>query len=119
MHVHLPKPLRGWRAFLEEYAIVVLGVLTFPSWDFPIVHDTGEILMPLPGENPDGGHAVCVGEAPELFRIGDDGKVEAILAEPPPSLHAKAAAAAQYCPTRAMKAARFALAYGSTTFDHG
>jgi hypothetical protein len=28
MHVHLPKPLRGWRAFLEEYAIVVLGVLT-------------------------------------------------------------------------------------------
>ena len=28
MHFHLPKPLRGWREFLEEYAIVVLGVLT-------------------------------------------------------------------------------------------
>jgi hypothetical protein len=27
MHVHLPKPLHGWRAFLGEVAIIVLGVL--------------------------------------------------------------------------------------------
>ena len=28
MHMHLPKALHGWREFLKEYAIVVLGVLT-------------------------------------------------------------------------------------------
>ena len=27
MHVHLPKPLHGWRAFFGEIAIIVLGVL--------------------------------------------------------------------------------------------
>jgi sterol 14-demethylase len=49
------------------------------------------------------GHAVCVGECPEVFRLGDDGKVEAILDHPPPELHAKVAAAAQFCPTRAIR----------------
>ena len=28
MHFHMPKPLHGWREFVREYAIVVLGVLT-------------------------------------------------------------------------------------------
>jgi type II secretory pathway pseudopilin PulG len=28
MHLDLPKALRGWREFLKEYVIVVLGVLT-------------------------------------------------------------------------------------------
>lgn len=27
MHVHLPKPLHGWREFAKEIAIVVVGVL--------------------------------------------------------------------------------------------
>lgn len=27
MHVHLPKPLHGWRAFIGEVGIIVLGVL--------------------------------------------------------------------------------------------
>ena len=27
MHVHLPKPLHGWRAFAGEVGIIVLGVL--------------------------------------------------------------------------------------------
>jgi hypothetical protein len=27
MHVHLPKPLHGWREFLGEVSIIVLGVL--------------------------------------------------------------------------------------------
>ena len=27
MHVHLPKPMHGWRAFLGEVGIIVLGVL--------------------------------------------------------------------------------------------
>lgn len=27
MHIHLPKPLHGWREFLAEVGIIVLGVL--------------------------------------------------------------------------------------------
>ena len=27
MHIHLPKPLHGWRAFVGEVGIIVLGVL--------------------------------------------------------------------------------------------
>ena len=27
MHVHLPKPLHGWRAFAGEVGIIVVGVL--------------------------------------------------------------------------------------------
>ena len=27
MHFHLPKPLHGWREFVGEVAIIVLGVL--------------------------------------------------------------------------------------------
>ena len=27
MHFHLPKPIHGWRAFVGEVAIIVLGVL--------------------------------------------------------------------------------------------
>jgi len=49
------------------------------------------------------GHAVCVGEAPEVFRLGADGKVEAITTEPAAALHAKVRAAEKYCPTRAIR----------------
>ncbi|HUS67441.1 MAG TPA: cytochrome P450 [Kofleriaceae bacterium] len=49
------------------------------------------------------GHAVCCGEAPEVFRLGDDGKVEAIMTRPPAELEDKVRAAAQYCPTRAIR----------------
>src|SRR5437764_9988353 len=27
MHIHLPKPLHGWRGFVGEVSIIVLGVL--------------------------------------------------------------------------------------------
>lgn len=27
MHVHMPKPLHGWRASIGEVGIIVLGVL--------------------------------------------------------------------------------------------
>src|SRR5438045_1967649 len=27
MHVHLPKPLHGWRAFVGEVGVIVIGVL--------------------------------------------------------------------------------------------
>ena len=45
------------------------------------------------------GHAVCVGEAPEVFATADsDGKVEVLLASPPDELEASVRAAAKYCP---------------------
>lgn len=27
MHIHLPKPLHGWRALIGEVGIIVIGVL--------------------------------------------------------------------------------------------
>jgi sterol 14-demethylase len=50
------------------------------------------------------GHAVCVGEAPEIFKLGDDGRVELRAEGPvPAALQDKARTAAQYCPTRTIK----------------
>jgi hypothetical protein len=48
------------RRHLDEGQPVVVGVLTFSNWDFPSVADTGEISLPLPLSQPDGGHAVCL-----------------------------------------------------------
>jgi hypothetical protein len=48
------------RQLLDEKRPVVLSVKTFASWDYPSVTDTGEITMPLPGNQPDGAHAVCL-----------------------------------------------------------
>ncbi len=48
------------REQLDAGKPVVLSVKTFPSWDYPIVSDTGEIPMPFPGDVSDGGHAICV-----------------------------------------------------------
>ena len=50
------------------------------------------------------GHAMCVGECPEVFQIGADGKVEAKTLTPSVELHDKVRAAERYCPTRAIKA---------------
>jgi len=50
------------------------------------------------------GHAVCVGEAPDVFRIGADGKVELALdGDLPLGSYGKVHAAAEYCPTRTIK----------------
>jgi ferredoxin len=50
------------------------------------------------------GHAVCQGEAPEIFRVvdrpGDYARVEVILERPPEDLRPQAEAAARYCPNR-------------------
>jgi sterol 14-demethylase len=49
------------------------------------------------------GHAVCVSEAPEVFRIdARTGKVALVDDQPPEELRAKIEAAARYCPTRAI-----------------
>ena len=50
------------------------------------------------------GHAVCVSEAPELFRIDPETKQVAILdARPPAELAAKLDAAVRHCPTHALR----------------
>jgi C1A family cysteine protease len=48
------------RQSLDEKKPVVLSVYTFPNWDFPVVAETGEVTMPLPGMDEDGAHAVCL-----------------------------------------------------------
>ena len=49
------------------------------------------------------GHAVCVSEAPELFRLGPGDKVATLLsAEAPAELRKKVELAVKHCPTRAL-----------------
>jgi hypothetical protein len=52
MHVHLPKPLHGWRAFVGEVAIIVLGVLialffeeVVQRWDWDQKTSAAELAM--------------------------------------------------------------------------
>lgn len=49
------------------------------------------------------GHATCVGEAPEVFKIAADGKVEAKLELVPAELSERVRLAAKYCPTRTIR----------------
>ena len=49
------------------------------------------------------GHAVCVSEAPEMFRLNPTGTaVEILLAEAPAALHEKVTLAVKHCPTHAL-----------------
>lgn len=54
-----------------------------------------------------GGHGVCQGEAPEIFRVSDeDGSyahVEVILERPPEELRPQAESAARQCPNRVIQ----------------
>jgi C1A family cysteine protease len=45
---------------LDAKEPIVFSVRTFRNWDFQVVHETGEIAMPLPGSTPDGGHAIVL-----------------------------------------------------------
>ncbi len=48
-------------------------------------------------------HAACMGEAPEVFRVGQVGKVSLICERPPPQLRAKVEAAVKHCPTGTLR----------------
>jgi ferredoxin len=48
------------------------------------------------------GHAVCMGEAPEVFQVNDAGKLEILQERPPESLRPKIELAVRYCPTGAI-----------------
>jgi sterol 14-demethylase len=54
-----------------------------------------------------GGHGVCQGEAPEIFRVVDEAggyaHVELLLERPPESMRAAAEAAARLCPNRVIR----------------
>lgn len=49
------------------------------------------------------GHANCMGDAPEVFRVDDDGKLTVLLEQPPESLRDKVTLAVRYCPTGAIR----------------
>jgi sterol 14alpha-demethylase len=48
------------------------------------------------------GHAVCMTEAPELFRVAKTGELTVLSETVAPDLRAKAEAAVRHCPTRAL-----------------
>jgi ferredoxin len=47
-------------------------------------------------------NAVCMGLAPEVFEVRDDGYLYVLQEEPPEELRAKVEAAARACPTQAI-----------------
>ena len=49
------------------------------------------------------GHAVCMGEAPELFALGEDEKVAVLEESPRKDLRKKAERAVRYCPNRVLR----------------
>jgi ferredoxin len=49
------------------------------------------------------GHAVCMGEAPDVFRVDEKGMLTILQESPPDQLRAKIEAAAKYCPTGAIR----------------
>ena len=48
------------------------------------------------------GHGVCCEEAPEVFKLNEDGELELLQEEPDESLKPKLEKAVKYCPTRAI-----------------
>jgi sterol 14-demethylase len=48
------------------------------------------------------GHAVCMGEAPDVFEVTRQGKLTVRQERPPAELAAQVEAAVRYCPTGAL-----------------
>ncbi len=48
------------------------------------------------------GHANCMGEAPEVFKVDDQGYLAVLQEEPPEGLRAQVELAVKYCPTGAI-----------------
>jgi ferredoxin len=49
------------------------------------------------------GHGLCEGAAPSVYRLSDEGQVEALAVEIPPELVADAEAGARLCPVNALR----------------
>jgi ferredoxin len=52
------------------------------------------------------GHAVCMGEAPEVFHVSRSGELTLLLENPPEAMRDKVEAAVKYCPTGALSLER-------------
>ncbi|HEY6532092.1 MAG TPA: ferredoxin [Acidimicrobiales bacterium] len=50
-----------------------------------------------------GGHGVCMGLCPEVFDLAEDGYAVVLLPEVPPEHQAAVRAAANQCPTHAVR----------------
>lgn len=48
------------------------------------------------------GHANCMGEAPEVFQVDDQGYLTVLQEEPPEELRERVELAVKYCPTSAL-----------------
>lgn len=48
------------------------------------------------------GHANCMGDAPEVFRVDDEGLLTVLQESPPEELRPKVESAVRYCPTGAI-----------------
>jgi len=48
------------------------------------------------------GHAVCQGEAPDVFQVTAKGELTVLMEKPDESLRKQVEAAVQYCPTGAL-----------------
>ncbi len=49
------------------------------------------------------GHAVCMSEAPEIFRVDErSGELTLLQEQPPEVMRSKLALAVKYCPTHAL-----------------
>ena len=48
------------------------------------------------------GFGICVGIAPEMFELHDDGYATVLISEPPPELEDAARRAANQCPAQAI-----------------
>jgi len=49
------------------------------------------------------GHANCTGDAPEVFHVDDDGKLQVLLETPPDNMRPQVELAVRYCPTSAIR----------------
>jgi ferredoxin len=49
------------------------------------------------------GHANCMGDAPSVFEVDDDGKLVVLQSEPPEGERERVKSAVRYCPTGAIK----------------
>ena len=48
------------------------------------------------------GHGVCQGDAPEVFRVEENGTLTVLQENPPESLRKQVEAAREFCPTGAI-----------------
>ena len=49
------------------------------------------------------GHAVCTGEAPEVFALGQGNQLQILVEKPGPELRRRAEKAVRYCPSQALR----------------